>query len=834
MVTLPPGASLGRYRIIEQLGRGGMATVFRAFDPNLDRHVAVKVLPSYETDDPTFTARFAHEAQTVAKLSHPNILQIYDFGEDKGFSYLVSELVGGGDLQQVMKGHPMPMDDVLRYLEPLAAALDYAHSQGIIHRDIKPANVLLTEQDHPILADFGLARMLESVSRFTLANQALGTPEYMAPEQGLGADADHRSDLYAFGIITFQMLLGETPYRADTPAATLMAHVHRPLPLPSALDQNIEPRVEACILKMLSKDPGDRFASAGEFVAALGNKPAPASAGVPSSSSTDDDPMATAVMDVSTEAMPNVPGDMPTAVVSSTAALTQPLGTPAQPGEVGPGALPLPDVSGGETQTPPSDTGAPPTGMPFSNKTLFMVLGAVALVAVLAIVGGVYAMSGGDDDPAPVAEIAGDNETVVDPDSSEALEQIVEVVDEPTPLPAANAVDALLKLVTKAESAVVDLRELGPADGSDPDFRTREELETITRGIFRRPDLRDRVFEAEQLYKVLGLMAEDEDLQDTLFDIQVQQVSALFDDEAEVVYVLTEVSSVGAKEELALAGAYMSLLLQDAFDVADMRATAALSDWDARRAVDALISGDVFQVIQGYVATHFDAGEIEELQVPIPDNKVLAAPTVVQKANQFLQREGAGFVASLFGATGSWASVDNAYANPPVSSEQVIHPDKYLLGEVPLSVEVNDYSPSLGKGWAQVSANTMGEWMIRTYLEEYLDEDRAAAAAAGWGGDAYSLLSGPEGKRILVAQIAWDSRDEAAEFFAAYQVFGGIKAQQLGGSSQPLDNASAWELPNQTVFLGLTGQAVLLIISEAPELMQGLLTLVFDDLTSGP
>ena len=132
MVTLPPGASLGRYRIIEQVGRGGMATVFRAFDPNLDRHVAVKVLPSYETDDPTFTARFAHEAQTVAKLSHPNILQIYDFGEDKGFSYIVTELVSGGSLQDKMRGQAMAMEDVLRYLIPLAEALDYAHSQGII------------------------------------------------------------------------------------------------------------------------------------------------------------------------------------------------------------------------------------------------------------------------------------------------------------------------------------------------------------------------------------------------------------------------------------------------------------------------------------------------------------------------------------------------------------------------------------------------------------------------------------------------------------------------------------------------------------------------------
>ena len=829
MVTLPPGASLGRYRIIEQLGRGGMATVFRAFDPNLDRHVAVKVLPSYEADDPTFTARFAQEAQTVAKLSHPNILQIYDFGEDKGFSYIVSELIGGGDLQDVMKGRALALDEVLKYLEPLAKALDYAHSQGIIHRDIKPANVLLNEQGTPILADFGLARMLESVSRFTLAQQALGTPEYMAPEQGLGADADHRSDLYALGIIVFQMLLGETPYRADTPAATLMAHVHRPLPLPSALDPGIDPRIEACVLKMLSKDPNDRFASAGEFAAALANKPAPASA-TSSASPGSDDPMATAIMDVSTEAIPQVPGDMPTAVVSSSGAMTQPLPPTSQADPAGAGIPPIPDFSSGGADGPPSGTTAPPGGLPFGNRTLLLALGGVATIAIVIALVLVFTLGGEDDAVASSGDGGGTDAQVV-PDAPEVG---TEVVVEPTAQPAVNVVDALLKLVTKAESSVVELRQLGPVDGTDPDFRTRVELETITRGIFRRPDVRDRVFEAEQLYKVLGLMEESDDLEDILFDIQVQQVSALFDDEAEIVYVLSEVSRVGAREELALAGAYMSLLLQDAFDVAGMRAAAAENDWDERRAVDALIRGDVFQVAQGYISRAFDADQIEELTAPIPDNRLLVAPTVVQKANRFLDREGADFVAELFGASGSWASVDEAYSNSPVSSEQIIHPEKYLAGEEPQLLTVNDYSPSLGKGWSEVSANTMGEWMIRTYLEEYLDEGRAAAAAAGWGGDSYSLLSGPEGKRILVSQVGWDSLDEASEFFAAYQVFGGIRAQQLGGSSQPLDNATVWTLPSQTVFLGQSGQTVLLIISEAPDLVQSILTLVFDDLASLP
>jgi serine/threonine-protein kinase len=137
-----------------------MATVFRAHDPNLDRFVAIKVLPSYYTEDPTFVDRFAQEAQTIAKLKHANILQIFDFGEDKGFTYIVSELVAGGTLQDKLGPEPLPTQQVIALMRPLADALDYAHSQGIIHRDIKPANVLIDESDNPILADFGLARML--------------------------------------------------------------------------------------------------------------------------------------------------------------------------------------------------------------------------------------------------------------------------------------------------------------------------------------------------------------------------------------------------------------------------------------------------------------------------------------------------------------------------------------------------------------------------------------------------------------------------------------------------------------------------------------------------
>ena len=269
MVSIPPGSALGRYRVIEQLGRGGMATVFRCHDPNLDRFVAVKVLPSFYTEDPSFLGRFTQEAQAIARLNHPNILQIYDFGDDKGYTFIVSELVPGGTLEDRLTGQPMSVDQVFAYMAPLAEALDFAHANQILHRDMKPGNVLINDSEQPILADFGLARMLESSTRFTQAQQALGTPEYMAPEQALGADADHRADLYAIGIMAYQMLVGQTPFKADTPPATLMAPIHRDLPLPRLMNPDLDEAIEMQLLKALAKDPDDRFQSATEMIQAF-------------------------------------------------------------------------------------------------------------------------------------------------------------------------------------------------------------------------------------------------------------------------------------------------------------------------------------------------------------------------------------------------------------------------------------------------------------------------------------------------------------------------------------------------------------------------------------
>ncbi len=227
MVSLPPGSRLGRYQILEQIGRGGMATVFRAYDPELDRHVAVKVLPSFQAEDPTFVERFRQEAQSIARLNHPNIIQVYDFGEDKGFTFIVMEYVTGGTLARHVT-HALALEEVLEWVSPIAQALEYAHSQSIVHRDIKPANVLVDENGKPKLSDFGLARMLEGGADLTGKGTILGTPAYMAPEQALGRPADQKLDLYSLSVIVYEMLVGQVPFRGDTPSETLMSHIHRP------------------------------------------------------------------------------------------------------------------------------------------------------------------------------------------------------------------------------------------------------------------------------------------------------------------------------------------------------------------------------------------------------------------------------------------------------------------------------------------------------------------------------------------------------------------------------------------------------------------------------
>jgi basic membrane lipoprotein Med (substrate-binding protein (PBP1-ABC) superfamily)/ABC-type phosphate/phosphonate transport system substrate-binding protein len=265
------GRTLGQYRIIEQLGKGGMATVYRAFQPSLERSVALKVLMPYFAHEEGFSKRFVREAKAIARLDHPHILPIYDFGQEGDIHYIVMKCVDAGSLKDLEAGQPIPLDVCVDILSQIADALDHAHQHGVIHRDVKPANVLMDRGHWVFLTDFGLARMVEGSQQLTASGVGVGTPAYMAPEQCQGREIDRRADIYSLGIVLYEMLTGCVPFEAETPLAVVLKHITEPLPMPRTINPDISETVELVVLKALAKEPDDRYQSAGEMAAALCN-----------------------------------------------------------------------------------------------------------------------------------------------------------------------------------------------------------------------------------------------------------------------------------------------------------------------------------------------------------------------------------------------------------------------------------------------------------------------------------------------------------------------------------------------------------------------------------
>jgi serine/threonine protein kinase len=272
---------IASYTLLEPLGHGGMAIVYRARQESLDRTVAVKVLSENLAASSEFMERFRREARTAANLRHPNVITVHDFGEDeRGVPYLVLEYIEGATLADLMD---TGLDDarIPDLLDQIAAGLDYAHARGVIHRDIKPGNVLLTADGRAVLADFGLAWLLEG-AHLTLTGGVIGTPEYMSPEQASGDPIDHRCDVYALGVVLFEMLAGERPFAADTPIGVLLKHLQDAPPSILELRPELPVAVDHVVSRALAKDPDERFSSAGElaraFRAAFLASPAPAPA----------------------------------------------------------------------------------------------------------------------------------------------------------------------------------------------------------------------------------------------------------------------------------------------------------------------------------------------------------------------------------------------------------------------------------------------------------------------------------------------------------------------------------------------------------------------------
>jgi len=259
---------VGRYKIKSEMGRGGMSTVYRAYDPSFDREVAVKVLPREMMHNLIFRARFKRELKMVASLEHPAIVPVYDVGDDEGQPYFVMRYMSGGSLADWLTKGALPLQDTAIIIERLASALDYAHRKGIVHRDIKPDNVLFDTNNNPCLTDFGIAKLTEAGISATGGGN-VGTPAYVSPEQAQGGKVDSRSDVYGMGVIIYEMLTGKKPYDAETPMSMVVSHITQPIPDILQVKPDLPSEVDAIIKTAMAKDKEDRYPSAIELSHAL-------------------------------------------------------------------------------------------------------------------------------------------------------------------------------------------------------------------------------------------------------------------------------------------------------------------------------------------------------------------------------------------------------------------------------------------------------------------------------------------------------------------------------------------------------------------------------------
>jgi serine/threonine protein kinase len=269
-MAFEPGAYIGPYRVLEQLGQGGMATVFKAYHTALDRCVALKVLHPVFLEDKNFLARFEREAKLIARLEHVHIVPVYDFSNHEGQPYLVMKFIEGETLKARLAQGPLSAHETLEIVVAVGSALSYAHRQGILHRDIKPANIIIDKDSSIYLADFGLARIAETGGSTLTGDMIVGTPQYISPEQAMGiSNLDEGTDIYSFGVMLYEMVVGRVPFDADTPFTVIQDQIYAALPLPSVINPQVSFELESILLKALAKQRSDRYATVKDLVEAF-------------------------------------------------------------------------------------------------------------------------------------------------------------------------------------------------------------------------------------------------------------------------------------------------------------------------------------------------------------------------------------------------------------------------------------------------------------------------------------------------------------------------------------------------------------------------------------
>ena len=353
------GTRLGQYEIVERLGGGGMAVVYRAVQQPLGREVALKALSPELFQDEGFVKRFEAEAKTLARLDHPNILTIYDFEMSDGVAYLTMPLIRGGTLRDIMKRGPLDTLTAWRYLREIGDGLQHAHDAGIVHRDLKPTNVLIHADGRALLADFGLARGAGQPTHLTTIGLAIGTPGYMAPEQVMGHDVDRRADIYAMGALTFEMLTGRLPYVGANRMEVAYSTVNSPIPSAVALNPNLPDELDQLLARVLAKDPNQRPQTVRDLLGLMAKLPQRRSAGgtVPPQPAAPITPQVVAASApvASTSAQATPPAMSPVPVATS--------GSPA-PAAVAP-IQTLPPM---QRVVPPPMSGSPPPPTPSSGS----------------------------------------------------------------------------------------------------------------------------------------------------------------------------------------------------------------------------------------------------------------------------------------------------------------------------------------------------------------------------------------------------------------------------------------------------------------------------------